>query len=91
MALISPVLEDPKASMEVIGVAALALGLIFVGSAHGEVTQTILASLLDKDETSLQASHARFLALGLGLLYLGMEAFSFYFIDDYYYHYGNQS
>lgn len=37
MELISPVLEDPKASMEVVGIAALSLGLIFVGSAHGEV------------------------------------------------------
>jgi len=73
MELISPALEDPKASMEVIGIAALALGLIFVGSAHGEVTQAILAALLDKDETSLQSSHARFLALGLGLLYLGKQ------------------
>jgi len=37
MELISPVFEDPKASMEVVGIAALALGMIFVGSAHGEV------------------------------------------------------
>jgi len=39
-----------------------------------KVTQAILASLLDKDETSLQSAHARFLALGLGLLYLGEQA-----------------
>jgi 26S proteasome regulatory subunit N1 len=37
MQLIGPTLEDPKASMEVMSIAALALGMIFVGTANGEV------------------------------------------------------
>jgi len=37
MELLNPALEDSTASMEVVGIAALALGMIFVGSAHPEV------------------------------------------------------
>lgn len=61
--------------MEISCLAALALGFIFVGSEHGEITATILQTLMEKAETeedkSLDEKWARFMALGLGLLYLG--------------------
>lgn len=37
MELVNPALEDSAASMEVVGIAALALGMIFVGTANPEV------------------------------------------------------
>ena len=40
--LLLPVFADARSSMEVVGVAALACGLIAVGSCNGEVTSTIL-------------------------------------------------
>jgi 26S proteasome regulatory subunit N1 len=55
--------------------AALALGFIFVGSENGEVTGPIPQAFMEKfnkeDDKSLNEKWAQFMALGLGLLYLG--------------------
>lgn len=51
--------------------AALACGLIAVGSCSAEVTSTILQTLMEKSEKDLKDTYARFLPLGLGLCYLG--------------------
>lgn len=70
-----PHVADDTGTMEISGLAALALGFIFVGSENGEVTGTILQTFMDKfdreDDKSLDEKWARFMALGLGLLYLG--------------------
>lgn len=68
--ILLPLLSDPRSSMEEIGIAALALGMISVGSCNGDVTSAILQTLIEKSETHLKDTHARFLALGLGLCYL---------------------
>jgi len=57
----------------VVGIAALALGMIFVGTAHPEITANMLGVLMESDETRLKSSHSRFLSLGLGLLYLAKQ------------------
>jgi len=60
--------------MEVIGVTALACGLICVGSCNDEVTTTILQTLMEKTEQELKDSpFAKFLPLGIGLAYLGKQ------------------
>ena len=51
-------------------IAALSLGLISVGSCNGDVTSAILQCMIEKSETDLKDTHARFLALGIGLCYL---------------------
>lgn len=51
--------------------AALACGMIAVGSTNGDVTSTILQTLIERPESSLNDTYAKFLALGLGLTYLG--------------------
>ena len=56
--------------------AALACGMISIGSTNGDVTSTILQTLIDWPETSLNDTYARFLALGLGLTYLGEFVFA---------------
>jgi 26S proteasome regulatory subunit N1 len=71
-----PHVADDTVSMEIASLAALALGFIFVGSENGEVTGTILQTLMekfDRADKSLDEKWARFMALGLGLLYLGQS------------------
>jgi len=65
---------DESLSMEIASLAALALGMVFVGSKNGDVSEMILQTLMDKFERadkSLDEKWAKFMALGLGLLYLG--------------------
>jgi len=72
--LLLPVFADSKSSMEVIGVTALACGLICVGSCNDEVTTTILQTLMEKTEQELKDSpFAKYLPLGIGLAYLGKQ------------------
>lgn len=54
-----------------IGVTALSAGMIAVGSCNGEVTSTILQTLMEKGASELKDTFARFLALGVGLTFLG--------------------
>ena len=51
----------------------MSLGLIAVGSCNGEVTSTILQTLMEKSETDLKESFAKYLPLGIGLCYLGKQ------------------
>uniref|UniRef100_H2YBF9 26S proteasome non-ATPase regulatory subunit 2 n=1 Tax=Ciona savignyi TaxID=51511 RepID=H2YBF9_CIOSA len=72
VSLLTPVMTDSKSNMEVIGVTALALGLISVGTCNGEVTSALLQTLIERSESELKETHARFIALALALVYLGM-------------------
>lgn len=73
LSLLLPVLSHHKSSMEVVGVAAVACGLVAVGSCNAEVTSTLLQALMEKTELELKDTFARFLPLGLGLTYLGKQ------------------
>lgn len=73
ISLLLPVFSEPKSSMEVIGVAALACGLISVGSCNNDVTTTILQTLMEKSEQDLKDPFAKYLPLGIGLCYLGKQ------------------
>ena len=53
------------------GVTALACGMIAVGSCNGDVTSTILQTIMEKSETELKDTYARWLPLVLGLNHLG--------------------
>jgi len=72
MSLLSPCLDDDKEKMEFIGIAALALGLIFIGSCDPELSTLFVQTLIQRGSQANE-SHARFLHLGLGLLYLGKQ------------------
>ena len=71
--LIKPVLTDKKSTPEVMGVAAIALGMISVGHANASVSEAILAFLMEKTEKELSNSFMLFLPLALGLNYLGLQ------------------
>jgi 26S proteasome regulatory subunit N1 len=69
--LLLPAVGDTTVSMEIASMTALALGFIFVGSCDGEVTMTILQTMMEREEADLKSKWGRFLSLGLALLYIG--------------------
>lgn len=69
--LLLPLVSDLEISLEISCLAALALGHVFVGSCHGDITSTILQTLLERDFTQLTNKFIKFMSLGLGLLYMG--------------------
>ncbi|KAK9718881.1 Proteasome/cyclosome repeat [Popillia japonica] len=73
LTLLTPVFSDSKSTMEVIGMAGLACGMIAVGSGNADVTDTIMQTLMEKSESELKDTYARFLPLGLGLCHLGRQ------------------
>ncbi|KAL8579194.1 26S proteasome non-ATPase regulatory subunit 2 [Nucella lapillus] len=73
LGLILPVLGDSKSNMEVIGMASLACGMIAVGSCNGEVTSTVLQTMMERSEADLKDTYSRYMALGLALCYLGKQ------------------
>ncbi|OTF80314.1 hypothetical protein BLA29_004312 [Euroglyphus maynei] len=72
ISLLTPVLFE-KASIEVIGVTALACGLIAVGSGNSEVTSNIIQLLIEKSDVDVKDYFARFLPFALGLCILGKQ------------------
>lgn len=69
-----PVMHDPKSTLEVIGITALASGLIAVGSANSDVTTACLTVLLEKDadgKSDLKTdTFSKYLSLACALCYL---------------------
>jgi 26S proteasome regulatory subunit N1 len=74
MEVLVPVVEQsgggPTGMMEV-SLAGLALGMIFVGKCDDAVGGTIVQRLMEATDDELNHSHARYLCLGLALLFLG--------------------
>jgi len=73
MDLLLPRVEDTAVSMEIAGVTALALGFIFVGSGDGNISRTILQTMMERENDQLNNKWSRYLGLGLALLYLGQQ------------------
>ncbi|KAF1993601.1 26S proteasome non-ATPase-like protein regulatory subunit 2 [Amniculicola lignicola CBS 123094] len=72
--LLLPIVSDTSLDMQLSAMAALSLGMIFVGSANGEVTDALMNTLLDEDRTKqLKDKWTRFMALGLALLFFGQQ------------------
>jgi 26S proteasome regulatory subunit N1 len=62
-----------SSNTEVIGVTALSLGLIGVGSCNDDISTTLLQVLMEKSEQELKEPFAKFIALGIGLCFLGKQ------------------
>lgn len=69
----SPIILDPSNSLELQAVAALAIGLVYVGSCNEDAAQSILQTLMEREEKDFEHPFAKLFSLGLGLLYLGEE------------------
>ncbi|KAF8508239.1 armadillo-type protein [Hysterangium stoloniferum] len=73
VALLVPNIVDDAVSMEIASLSALALGFIGVGSCNYDVTSSILQTLMEREDAQLNEKWARFMALGLALLFLGRQ------------------
>lgn len=71
--LLRATLMDPASTNEVLGVAALGLGQIYVGTCDGDTNEAIVTAILTRQDADLADPSAKFLALGLGLLYFGKQ------------------
>jgi 26S proteasome regulatory subunit N1 len=74
MEILVPVVESsgggPSGMLEV-SLAGLALGMIFVGRCDDSVGGTIVQRLMEATDEELDHSHAKYLCLGLALLFMG--------------------
>ncbi|KAK0620373.1 armadillo-type protein [Immersiella caudata] len=69
-----PIITDSSQEMRVSAMAALACGLVYVGSSHADISEAIITTMLDEDRQSqLTDKWARFLGLALGLLFFGRQ------------------
>ncbi|RFU32860.1 hypothetical protein B7463_g3444, partial [Scytalidium lignicola] len=72
--ILLPIVGDTSSSMQISAMAALSLGMIFVGTSNSDVSSAIIQTLLEDDRKSqLKDKWTRFMALGLGLLFFGQQ------------------
>ena len=72
--LLLPIVEDASLEMQISAMAALSLGLIFVGSSNDRVSEAIITTLLDEErQKQLKDKWTRFMSLGLALLFFGRQ------------------
>lgn len=74
LAVLLPIVGDTSLDMQLSAMAALSLGMVFVGSSNSDVSEAIVQTFLDDDRKSqLKDKWTRFMALGLGLLFFGRQ------------------
>lgn len=77
MEVLTPVVESfgnpTSTKMLEVSLAGLALGMIYVGKCDDTVGGTIVQRLMEATDEELSDSHARYLCLGLALLFLGQK------------------
>lgn len=72
--LLMPMIADSSQDMQISAMAALACGLIAIGTSHPEVSEAIITTLMDDErKNQLTDKWTRFLGLGLGLLFFGRQ------------------
>ena len=69
--LVPVVAETESADMTQVGLAALSLGQVFVGTCNEEAGGALIQRLMESSDAELDHPMARFLCLGLGLLFFG--------------------
>ena len=63
-------LSSTSGSPELHALTALSLGLVCLGTGHGDVTSAILQAMMECDEKTLSDPYMRFMTLGLAFVYL---------------------
>lgn len=72
--ILLPYIADTSLDMQISAMAALSLGLIFVGSSDSDISETVVQTFFDEDrEKQLKDKWTRFMVLGLALLYFGRQ------------------
>lgn len=70
---ISPIILDTSNTTELQAIAALSIGIIYTGTCDEDAAQSILQTLMEKEEKDLEHPFTKMFALGLGLLFLGQQ------------------
>jgi 26S proteasome regulatory subunit N1 len=76
---LTPIVLDTGCSLECSAMAAVSLGLIFVGTGNENIAQAIVSSIVERQQSGagaggLEASAFRnFFAVALGILFLGLQ------------------
>lgn len=74
--LLVPILADPEIPADTASLAALSLGLVFVGTADEDLSATLLQALSDRKDSPQVATEAMLptlMPLALGFLFLGKQ------------------
>lgn len=71
--LFSVIIVSPPPSAQVVCLGALSSALVAVGSCNGDLTESILQIMMERDPTDLAKTSVRYLTLALALLYLGKQ------------------
>lgn len=69
--LLMPLIVDGTQSIELVAHACLSLGLVYLGTANDDIAGSILEVLMERKSSDLDDPIARFICLGIGLLFLG--------------------
>ena len=69
--MMAPLIIDPNYNIDLNALAALNLGLVFVGSCNAEVAQCVIETLMERTPEALEHPMARYFGLALGLIYFG--------------------
>lgn len=67
------IITDSSTSMQTVAMTALSLAFVYVGSADGDVTAVLLQAMMERPASDLESMWGRYLALALGLLFLGRQ------------------
>ncbi|KAI9596099.1 26S proteasome regulatory complex, non-ATPase subcomplex, Rpn1 subunit [Syncephalis fuscata] len=79
--LLLPLVSDTEVAMSISSLATLAIGQVMAGSCNGELASQILETMMGREEAQLNDPFAKFMALGLALLFLGKQEESDVYIE----------
>ncbi|KAJ2387891.1 proteasome regulatory particle base subunit [Coemansia sp. RSA 2559] len=71
--ILLPIISDTEITIDLSSIAALSAGLVCIGSGNSDVSTVILQAMMERMDSELNHKYARFMALGLALLYLGSQ------------------
>ena len=71
--MLVPKIIDAESSIEVVSTTCLALGLVYCGTGNDDISGSMIEAFLDCTTTDLNDSVARFMCVGIGLLFLGQS------------------
>ncbi|KAJ2844391.1 proteasome regulatory particle base subunit, partial [Coemansia brasiliensis] len=71
--MLLPIISDTAITIDLSSIAALSAGLVCIGTGNGDVSPVILQAMMERMDSELNHKYARFMALGLSLLFLGTQ------------------
>ncbi|KAJ2579514.1 proteasome regulatory particle base subunit, partial [Coemansia sp. RSA 1836] len=73
LSMLVPLISDTDITVDLSSMAALSAGLVCIGSGNSDVSTVILQAMMERIDSELSHKLARFMALGLALLYVGTQ------------------